>query len=102
MHVRELHNNIVSATKDGGLEEARNEDYKIIISDSTLCLLFPPQFKKMSSRYKVMCGCKCCIYTKSIHSSLLSWCDRYLKKIKDLSQNFQNIRSGEKASSHIC
>ena len=34
----------------------------------------------MSSRYKVMCGCKCCISAKSIHSSFLSWGDRYLKK----------------------
>ena len=32
----------------------------------------------MSSRYKVMCGFKCCIYAKSIHSSLLSWRDQYL------------------------
>ena len=41
--------------------------------------------KKMSSRYKVMCGCKCCIYSKSIHLSLLSWRDWYFKKtgIKD-------------------
>ena len=26
-----------------------------------------------------MCGFECCISSKSIHSSLLSWCDRYLK-----------------------
>ena len=51
----------------------------------------------MSARYKVVCGCECCIYAKSIHSSLLSWCDRYLKKIKDKIQNSQSRRSGEKA-----
>ena len=45
--VRELHNNLVSATKYGGLKEARDEDDNIIISDSTLCLLLPPQFKKI-------------------------------------------------------
>ena len=28
---------------------------------------------------KVMCSCECCISTKSIHSSLLYWRDRYLK-----------------------
>ena len=33
----------------------------------------------MSARYKVVCGCECCIYANSIHSSLLSWHDRYLK-----------------------
>ena len=28
---------------------------------------------------------------------MLSWCDRYLKKLKDKSQNTQSRRSGEKA-----
>ena len=54
-------------------------------------------FKKMSARYKIMCGCECCISTKSIHSSLLSWRDRSLEKIKDQSQNSQSRRSGQKA-----
>ena len=34
--VRELHNSLVSDTNDGGLKDARDEDGKIIISDSTL------------------------------------------------------------------
>ena len=56
--VRELHNNLVSATKGGGLKESRDTDYNIIISDSTLRSLLPTQFKKKtSSTYKVMCGC---------------------------------------------
>ena len=37
---------------------------------------------KMSSRYKVMCGCECCISAKSMHSSLLSWCSCCLKKLR--------------------
>ena len=44
-----------------------------------------------------MCGCECCIYAKSIHSSLLSWRDRYLKKLKDQSQNAQSRMYDEKA-----
>ena len=51
----------------------------------------------MSARYKIMCGCECFISAKIIHSSFLSWRDRYLKKIKDQSQNTQNRRSGEKS-----
>ena len=74
---RELHNNIVSDTKDGGLKEAIYENDNILISDSKLHSLFPPQFKKMPSRYKVMCGCECCIYAKIMHSLLISWCDTY-------------------------
>ena len=97
MSVRELNNSLVSDTNDGGLKDARYEYGKNIISDSTLRLLLPPQLKQMSARYKVMCGCECCIYDKRIHSSFLSWRDRYLKKLKDKIQNAQNRRSSEKA-----
>ena len=69
----ELHNNLVSDKENDGLKEAIDKDNNIIISDSTSRSLLPPQFKKMLSRYKVMCGCKCCISAKSIHESLLSW-----------------------------
>ena len=80
--VRELHNSLVSDPNDGGLKDARDEDGKIITSDSTLCALLPPQLKIISARYKIMCGCESCISAKSIHYSLLSWRDRYLKKLK--------------------
>ena len=43
--VRELHNSLVIDPKDGGLKDARDEDGKIIISDSTLCSLFSPKLK---------------------------------------------------------
>ena len=65
--VRELHNILVSDQNDGGLKDARDEYGKIIISDSTLHSLLPPQLKQMSARYKVMCGCECCISSKSIY-----------------------------------
>ena len=38
--IRELCNILVSDTNDCGLKDARDEDSKIIISDSTLCSLF--------------------------------------------------------------
>ena len=66
--VIELHNSLVSDPNDGGIKDDRDEDDNIIISDSTLRSLLPPQFKKMSARYKVMCGCECFIYDKIIHS----------------------------------
>ena len=70
--VRKIHNSLVSDPNDGGLKDARDEDGKIIISDSTLRSLLPPKFKKMSARYKIICGCECFISAKIIHSSLLS------------------------------
>ena len=65
--VRELHNSLVSDPIYGGLKDARDEDGNIIISDYTLRSLLPPQLKKMSARFKFMCGCECCISAKSIH-----------------------------------
>ena len=93
----ELHNSLVSYPNDGGIKDARDDDGKNIISDYTLSSLLPPQLKQIYARYKIMCGCECCISAKSMHSSLLSWSDRYLKKLKDQSQNSQSRRSGEKA-----
>ena len=95
-----MYNILVSDPNDDGPIDARDEDGKIIISYYTLRSLLPPQLKQMSAHYNIMCGCECCIYAKSIHSSLLSWRDRYLKKLKDKSQNSQSRRSGEK-SHHI-
>ena len=77
--VRETHNSLVSDLNDGGLKYAWYEDGNIIIGDSTLRSLLPPQLKQISARYRVVCGCECCISAKSIHSSFLSWRDRYLK-----------------------
>ena len=65
----ELHNSLVSDPNDGGLKDARDEDRKIIISDSTLSSLLPPQLKQTSTQYKVMWGCECCISAKSIYSA---------------------------------
>ena len=76
--VREIRNNIVRATKYGGLKETGDAENNIIIGDYTLYSLLPPQLKK-SSRYKVMCGCECCVFAKIINSSLLSWRDSYFK-----------------------
>ena len=86
MYVRELHNSLLSDQNDGDRKDARDEDGKIIINDSILRLLLPPQFKKKSKRYKVMCGCECYISAKSIHSSLLYWRDRYLKNSRTESK----------------
>ena len=47
--VRELHNSLVSDPNDVGIKDARDEDDKIVISDSTLHSLLPPQLKKMSA-----------------------------------------------------
>ena len=54
----------------------------------------------MAYRYKVMCSYECCISSKSIYSSLLTWRDNFLKHLKYRSHNAQKRRSG-KISSRI-
>ena len=81
MSVREIHNSMVSPPEEGILKETIYVDNNITISDYTLQSIILPQLKKIYSRYKVICGCECCISDKSIHSSLLSWCDFYLRRI---------------------
>ena len=77
--VRELYNSLVSDPNDSDIKDDRYEDDNIIISYSKFRSLLTPKLKQMSARSKVVCGCECCISAKSIHSSLLSWRDRYLK-----------------------
>ena len=50
--VGEIHNILVSDPNGGGLQEARDEENNIIISDYTLHTFLPPQFKKNVSTIK--------------------------------------------------
>ena len=68
--------------EEGGLKEERYSENNIIISHSTLPNILLTQLKNMTSWYKVMCRCECCISVKSIHSSLLSCHDNVLKNLK--------------------
>ena len=47
-----------------------------------------------------MCGCECCISSKIIHSSPLTWRDHHLKNLIYRSYNAQSKKSGE-ISIHI-
>ena len=51
VYVIELHNSLVSDPNYGSPKEARNEENNIIISDSTLRTLFPPQSKQITAQY---------------------------------------------------
>ena len=96
--VRELHNSMVIPPEEGGLKEATNAYNNIIMSDSIIWSILPPQLKKMSAWYRVMGSCECCISAKSIHSSLISWPDCYFRKLNNLSHYSQNRRSGKNSN----
>ena len=81
---------MMSPLEEDGLKEARGAENNTIISDSTLRNILPPQLNKMTCRYKVMCGCECFVFSKSMHSYLLKWLDFRLKQLNDRSHNAQN------------
>ena len=83
------------------IEESRYAYNNIIISDSTLRNILPTQLKKMFAYYKVVCGCECCLSSKSMHYYLLTCRDHHLKQLKDQSHNVQNRRSGEIVSQNF-
>ena len=91
---------MVIPIEEGGLHEATKKYGNIIISDTTLRKILPPQVKNMTSWYKVMCGCECWINDKSLYSSLLKWRDCHMEHLKYKIHNVQNSRSGE-LSSHF-
>ena len=72
---RKLHNDLIELPVDkggngGGLAEARDEKGKIIISDTALRYLLPPQLRPMTERHKLMCGCETCLVPDSHQRSL--------------------------------
>ena len=73
---------MVILTEEEGLKDARYKENNIIIGNSMIRNMLPPQLKKMSEHYKFICGCECFIHAKSIHSSSLAWRDYNLNNFK--------------------
>ena len=49
----ELHSDLIKPKQDGGLVEACDDNGRVIISDSKLCKLIPPNVKSMSKQRRV-------------------------------------------------
>ena len=59
--MRQLHNEIIDSPDDGFLLGARHADTNdVIISDTILRSLAPPQIHPMTYHQKIMCGCTIC------------------------------------------
>ena len=84
---------MASTPSEVEIKGTKDADNSIIISDQNLGNMLPHQLKNM--KYKVMCGCECCIYSKIMHSSLLTWRNCHMKHLKYTFQNAQNRRSVE-------
>jgi hypothetical protein len=81
IYVRELHNSLIGPVEDGGLASARDANGIVLISDTALRFLLPPQLRKMTPGHKQMCGCELCIVAKGLHQgSFNMWRHREVKK----------------------
>ena len=59
--MRQLHNDLIASPGDGGLLGTRHaETNDVIISDTMLRSLAPPQLRPMTDNQKMMCGCAIC------------------------------------------
>ena len=85
--VRELHNDLIELPvekggKGGGLAEARDSNGKIIISDTSLRYLLPPQLKRMTEKHKQMCGCEVCLIGDSHQKTLNAFRVRHKRDLR--------------------
>ena len=72
--MRKLHNEIIASPDDGGLVGTRHAyTNDLIISDTMLCSLAPPQLRPMKDNQKMMCGCAICNTSKYMQESLNEW-----------------------------
>ena len=81
--MRQLHNELIASPDDGGLVEARHAETKdVIISDTMLRSLAPPQLRPMTDNHKMMCSCAICNTSKYMQESLNAWRRKQLKFMK--------------------
>ena len=72
--MRQLHNEIIASPDDGGLVGSRHViTNDVIISDTMLRSLVPPQLRQITDNQKKMCGCAICNTSKYMQESLNAW-----------------------------
>ena len=86
--MRQLHNEFIDSPDDGGLVGARHaiKNYVIII-DTMLRSLAPPQLSPMTDNHKMRCGCAICNTSKYMQEYLNVWRRKKLKIMKDKAEN---------------
>ena len=94
--MRQLHNELTASPDDGGLVGARHAIINdVIISDTMICSLAPPQLRPMTDNQKIMCGCAICNNSKYMQESLNAWWQKQLKIMKEKADNLRGRGKGE-------
>jgi hypothetical protein len=81
--VRELHNDMLLPINKGGFSGVRDDDGKVIISDTTLRKLLPKELHPVTETHKQLCGCKLCNTATSLQKTLNAFCLRTLKELQE-------------------
>ena len=69
--MRQLQNELIASPQDEGLVGSRHTiKNDVIISDTMLRYLAPPQLRPMTDNHKMMCGCAICNTSKYMQESL--------------------------------
>ena len=72
--MRQLHNELVASPDDGCLLGFIHVDKNnVIVSDTMICFLAPPQLRPMTYYHKMMCGCAICNTSKYFQELLNEW-----------------------------
>ena len=77
--IRELHNDMLEQ-----LPEVKDAEGNVLISDTKLRQIMPPEVKRMSDRYKVMCGCIDCLSIQYYQSDYNRFNNSFRKKMVDV------------------
>ena len=72
--MQQLYNELIDSPDDGGLVGARHSiTNDVIISDTMIRSLAPPQLRPMTDNHKMMVGCAICNTSKYMQESLNAW-----------------------------
>ena len=94
--MRKLQNELIASPYDDGLLGARHaKKNHVIISDTMLRSLSPPQLHPMTDNHKMMCGCAICNTSKYSQELLNAWRRKQLKIMKDKADNSRGREKDE-------
>ena len=78
--MQQLHNEIIASPDDGGLLGAIHANKNdVIISDTVIRSLSPPQLRPMTDNQKIRRGCAICNTSKYFKESLNEWRRKIMK-----------------------
>eukprot|EP00978_Attheya_sp_CCMP212_P030587 scaffold112901_cov35-Attheya_sp.AAC.1 len=93
MHQLHKHNEMIAPPDQGGLQGARHHTSNaVIISDTMLRSLVPPELRPVTVRHKIMCGCTICNTSKYLQTSLNAWRRKQMKHM-EVQANASRSRS---------